>query len=213
VWLIDGQLLVAHDRDKVDPARTLQRLYLNPLRERVVKNHGRVFRDGPSFSLMIDFKADATNTYRALLSTLKDYETMLTTFHSNRTETNAVTIVISGNRPGDLMQSEPIRLAAYDGRLSDLDRGWSPRFAPWISDNWRTVFKWDGNSDMPNTERHLLRDIVARAHRQGMKLRLWGAPDRPPVWRELMAAGVDLINTDRLAEFREFALRHLEKTE
>jgi hypothetical protein len=34
IYLVDGQLLVAHDRDKVKPERTLQALYLDPLRER-----------------------------------------------------------------------------------------------------------------------------------------------------------------------------------
>ena len=34
VWLVDGALLVAHDRKDVKPARTLAALYLEPLRER-----------------------------------------------------------------------------------------------------------------------------------------------------------------------------------
>src|SRR3954469_7012674 len=35
IWLVDGQLLVAHDRDKVDTARTLESLYLAPLRKSI----------------------------------------------------------------------------------------------------------------------------------------------------------------------------------
>src|SRR5262245_36960462 len=35
IWLVDGKLLVAHDRDKVKPDGTFQALYLDPLRERV----------------------------------------------------------------------------------------------------------------------------------------------------------------------------------
>src|SRR5438093_5049824 len=34
IYLVDGQLLVAHDRQKVSPTRTLQALYLDPLTER-----------------------------------------------------------------------------------------------------------------------------------------------------------------------------------
>ena len=34
IWLVDDQLLVAHDFDKVSPERTLQGLYLDPLLER-----------------------------------------------------------------------------------------------------------------------------------------------------------------------------------
>src|SRR5712671_1976451 len=74
VWLIGGQLLVAHDRKNAQPQRTLQTLYLEPLRERIAKNGGRVYRDGPSVILLIDVKSDATNTYVALRNILKRYE-------------------------------------------------------------------------------------------------------------------------------------------
>src|SRR5512138_1200419 len=52
VWLIDGQLLVAHDLKDVKPERTLQALYLDPLRARVARNAGKVFRDGPPCTLL-----------------------------------------------------------------------------------------------------------------------------------------------------------------
>src|SRR4030095_11776928 len=47
VWLIGGQLLVAHDRGKTKPGRTLQALYLDPLQARVKQNGGRVYPRGP----------------------------------------------------------------------------------------------------------------------------------------------------------------------
>ncbi len=31
VYVVNGQLLVAHDREKVSPSRTLQALYLDPM--------------------------------------------------------------------------------------------------------------------------------------------------------------------------------------
>src|SRR6266513_381993 len=40
IYLVDGQLLVAHDREKVSATRSLQALYLEPLRQRVQQNHG-----------------------------------------------------------------------------------------------------------------------------------------------------------------------------
>ena len=42
VHLVDGQLLVAHDEDDLRADRTLQTLYLDPLRERMQQNGGRV---------------------------------------------------------------------------------------------------------------------------------------------------------------------------
>src|SRR5262245_25702012 len=42
IYLVEGHLLVAHDRGQVQPGRTLQALYLDPLRDRVQKNGGKV---------------------------------------------------------------------------------------------------------------------------------------------------------------------------
>jgi glycerophosphoryl diester phosphodiesterase len=96
------------------------------------------------------------------------------------------------------------RLAAIDGRLPDLDTNPSRHLVPWISDNWSSHFKWRGEGAMPPGERDKLERIVNRAHAQGRMVRFWGAPDREPIWREQIDAGVDLINTDRLEALRKF---------
>jgi hypothetical protein len=35
-------------------------------------------------------------------------------------------------------------------------------------------------------------------------VRFWATPEKVAVWEELRAAGVDLINTDQLADLRRF---------
>jgi hypothetical protein len=62
IYLVNGALLVAHDRDKVKPDRTLLSLYLDPLRKRVRENGGKVYRNGRSSFLLIDVKSDAEAT-------------------------------------------------------------------------------------------------------------------------------------------------------
>jgi hypothetical protein len=204
IYLVDGQLLVAHDRDKVKPDRTLQALYLDPLRERVRQNNGRVYRGGPSVTLLIDVKSDAEKTYAVLRDVLKEYTPMLTTFSPDKTETNAITIVISGNRARQIMAEEKMRDAAYDGRLEDLAGANSKHFIPLISDNWLRLFKWNGVGPMPESEKATLVETVTKAHQQGRRVRFWATPDVPAVWNELLAAGVDLINTDDLAGLEKF---------
>jgi hypothetical protein len=66
------------------------------------------------------------------------------------------------------------------------------------------VFKWRGTGIFPEDERQKLAEIVVKAHRQGRRVRFWGQPDQPELWRTLNEAGVDLINTDRLADLRVF---------
>ncbi len=207
VWLVNGELLVAHDLKDAKPGRTLQSLYLDPLQAREQRNGGRVFRGGPTVTLLVDVKSEATNSYIVLRDVLQRYEMMLTRFSTERTETNAVTVIISGNRARGLMVSEATRLAAYDGRLVDLESKDTPQFIPLISDNWTLHFKWRGrktDGPLPDLERAKLRKIVAQAHEQGRRMRFWATADTPEMWAELHAAGADLINTDNLPGLGEF---------
>ncbi|MCX7047363.1 MAG: phosphatidylinositol-specific phospholipase C/glycerophosphodiester phosphodiesterase family protein [Candidatus Sumerlaeota bacterium] len=206
VWLVDGQLLVAHELKAVRKDRTLQSLYLDPLRERVEKNGGRVYPNGPAITLLIDFKSSATETYQAFLVAIKPYEKMLTAFYPDRKEERAVTIIISGNRPLQFPESESVRYAAVDGRLTDLNSAASPLFMPLISENWAKVFKWKAQGPIPAAEKAKLRDLVAKAHEKGKRIRFWNIPNSPDAWRELQDAGVDLINADNLTGLRDFLL-------
>jgi hypothetical protein len=207
IYLVDGQLLVAHDRSRVRPERTLQALYLDPLRQRVRENGGRVYKDGPPVLLLIDFKSEAEATYRALRPVLESYSEILTRFTGSGMETNAVTVVISGNRPKATMAQEAARNAALDGRPEDLDGTQPPSLIPLVSEDWKRLFTWRGTGLFPNAERQRLHDLVARAHSQGRRIRFWGTPDRPEVWSELASAKADLLNADDLAGLREFLLK------
>jgi hypothetical protein len=201
VHLVNGKLLVAHDPDQVDPARTLEGLYLKPLQERVTRNALR-----GEFFLMIDFKTEAESTYDALRALLKNYSGMLTAFSSNTVTTNAVTIIISGNRPINTLSNEPVRLAAIDGRLPDLQSKPPRSLVPWISDNWTKHFTWRGEGEFPEAERKKLESWVKQAHEQGRKIRFWAVPDQRRGWSVLRRAKVDLINTDNLPGLRAFLI-------
>ena len=204
IYLVEGKLLVAHDRQMARPERTLQALYLDPLRERVKKNGGRVYPNGPEFTLLVDLKSDWRATYPVLREVLKQYTDVLTTFRSGTKETNAIMAVLTGNRSLKMFADETIRYAAYDGQLTDLDSNESPNLIPWISSSWSTTFKWRGAEEMPPDDKRRLDEIVAKAHQQGRRVRFWGAPDQPVFWREMLAHRVDLINTDDLSGLQQF---------
>jgi hypothetical protein len=204
IHLVDGKLLVAHDRSQVRPERTLQALYLDPLRERVKRNGGHVYPDGPEFTLLIDVKGDWQTTYPVLRSVLQQYSDLLTTFRDGTKQTKAIIAIITGNRSKEMFRGEAMRYAALDGDLKDLNASEPPELIPWISSNWFNSFKWRGSGTITPAEKLKLRDIVSKAHQQGRRVRFWGAPDQPTFWREMLADGVDLINTDDLAGAEEF---------
>jgi len=204
IWLVGGQLLVAHDRAAVEPVRTLQAMYLDPLRERIRRNGGRVYRQGPPCILLVDVKSAAEPTYLALRKVLQGYTEILTTFTTTNTTTNALAIILSGNQATRLVAAEELRYVAIDGRLTDLDSGLPPQTIPLISDNWTKQFQWRGLGPLPDDERQKLRQLVGRAHAHGRRIRFWAAPDTPAGWGELQSAGVDLISTDDLPGLANF---------
>lgn len=204
VFAIDGELLVAHDRVDAKPGRTLQKLYLDPLRAAVRANGGRVYKSVPTFTLLIDFKSAAEPTYQVLRDLLADYRDILVRQQDGRELPGPVSIVISGNRPFDLIAADEQRMVGIDGRLKDLDSDMSADLMPLISDNWMLHFRWDGTGEMPAAERVKLRQAVKKAHDAGRRIRFWATPENEMVWNELAAAGVDHINTDQLARLEEF---------
>lgn len=211
IHLVEGKLLVAHDRVDVQPDRTLAALYLTPLREHIHQAGGRVYLGGPQFWLLIDIKSAGEVTYRALRQELEQYVDILATYGPAGGKQGPVAVIISGNRPRQTMEEEAIRYAAYDGRLDDLGTGAPAAFIPLISDRWGAFFTWMGEGPMPEDEREQLASIVALAHAEGRRVRFWGTPDEPgaareAIWRALVTADVDLINTDDLEGLQRFLL-------
>jgi hypothetical protein len=210
IYLVGGELLVGHDPEDLVPGRTLQSLYLDPLARRVRANHGTVFRGShQQLQLLVDIKNTGVETYTELDRVLRDYRKMLTTYAYGKVRPGAVSVVISGDRPRDLMAAQRVRYAFFDGRGTDLGAGDSAAFMPLISENWNNVFTWQGVGPMPAAERELLHSAVGTAHANGQRVRFWATPDvagpaREAVWRELVAADVDHINTDDLAGLEAF---------
>lgn len=204
ILLIKGKLLVAHDLDEAKPANTLQALYLDPLQARVKKHGGKVYAESKEpFYLLIDLKSDGESTYRALHQVLIQYREMLTEFQDTAVERKAVTIIISGNRPKELLKSLKPRLAGRDGRLSDLATA-DPHFTPWISDNWQKHFQWKGQGEVPQADRDKLKALITQAHTRKLQVRFWAIPDQPEAWKLLHEYEVDFINTDQLKKLSAF---------
>jgi len=204
IFLVDGELLVAHSKREIKPERTLEKLYLAPLRERAKAHNGSIYGDGKPFHLLIDLKSDGETTYAALAKLLAQYADIVSSVHDGKLTEKAVNVSISGARPIETITNESLRYAGIDGRMSDLDSDVPAHLMPLISDSWFSHFRWGGRGEMPAAEREKLRFAVEKAHAHGRKVRFWAAPDRPEAWAELQAAGVDMINTDRLAELEKF---------
>jgi hypothetical protein len=206
VFLVGKELRVGHARKDLRPGRTLEKLYLDPLRARARANGGRVYPGGPTVFLLVDVKGEARATYAALDRVLARYADVLSVTRDGKFEPGAVTVVVSGNCDRKGITAQKVRYAAIDGRPPDLDSDSPAHLVPWVSARWGSLFRWAGKGPMPDAEKARLRAFVRKAHRRGRLVRFWATPEDPVVWEELLSAGVDLINTDRLAGLRKFLL-------
>lgn len=93
-----------------------------------------------------------------------------------------------------------------DGDIKMLkDKKYDPVITRY-SDPWAVYFTWTGGGSMPTDEKERLDDLVARAHKKGKQIRFYAIPDKPEVWRALLNAHVDWVNTDKLKDYSSFYL-------
>jgi glycerophosphoryl diester phosphodiesterase len=204
VYAVDGKLLVAHHRNFSSPDRTLQALYLEPLKEQVRKNRGSVYPQKMPFTLLIEFKSSAEETYPLLQAALKPYRAMLTEFRERDKRERAITVLITGNAPREQAKKERRRLFAIEGGLSDIGSEVPLLLVPQVSTRWTETFRWSGFGEFPEEERTRLMALMAQAQRDGRKVRFWGGFDTPTLWKVQREAGVDWLNVDSLARLRAF---------
>lgn len=204
VFLVEGELLVAHAFWELRPNRTLKSLYLDPLQQLVQKNEGSVHGDGAPFTLLIDIKNKGAETYKVLDALLSNYPDVFTATHKGAVKKGPVVAVVSGDRPIQMIQSDNSRFVGIDGRLSDLSSTLPVELMPLISDKWTKHFRWRGDGMFPAAEQQKLTDIVHQVHAAGRRIRFWATPDNEALWKVLDESGADLINTDDLTGLSEY---------
>jgi hypothetical protein len=211
VFLVGGDLLVAHDRHECTPERTLRGMYLEPLAARARAGGGRVYADAeaplPPLILLVDLKRDGERAYRALDVMLAASPDVWTSVENGVVTPRAVSVVISGDIPRATIVGQTSRRAFVDGRGPDLETpiGASAptSLVPMVSLSWPERFGWIGLGPLPTAERERLRRLVSAARDRGYALRFWGTPNLPQFWAELVLEGVPLIGVDDLKSASE----------
>jgi hypothetical protein len=207
IFLVNGELLVGHTCDKLQSEMTLESLYLKPLLERYRKYNGKIFPNVSDFYLWIDLKKDGREIYPKLKELLTRYDEMITSFDGDTKISDGILIILSGDRPVELvLQEKGRRYVTMDGLITDLDSDMSSNFIPVISANWNALFTWRGEGIMPEEQKKVMKTHIQKAHQGGRKIRYWGIPDNKIFWEFCNQNGIDFLNTDHLSELRKFLL-------
>ena len=205
IFLSKTKLYVGHNRLQLKKGRTIETLYLDPLWELFLSNDGHIYENNISLYLLVDIKTSGIETYSTLQKVLDNYEPMLSYVDADSLISRAVTIIISGNKPGIIdLKTIKKRNVFIDGRFSDIGQHISNNLIPLISSNWKENFKWDGVGVFPENELILLKSFIQKVHSENKEIRFWGSPDNKISWEIMTSAGVDLINTDKVYDYIDF---------
>ncbi len=67
-----------------------------------------------------------------------------------------------------------------------------------MSDDLRRFTRWNGQTELPETDKKSIEAAVTQAHQQHLPVRFWDAPDTPAAWDQLIRLHTDYINTDHI---------------
>ncbi|MGL5894889.1 MAG: alkaline phosphatase [Bacteroidales bacterium] len=186
-------LLVAHDREDLDKAKTIEELYLKPIISIYNQNQGKAWSDiNKDLILLIDLKSGYTTTLPLLVKKLKKYPTIF----NPEVNPNAVKVVISGNTPSPEEFKNYPSYILFDGRpkqeysTKQLERIFM------ISDSFKSYSQWNGKGIPVRAERERLDSLVNTTTQKGKPLRFWAAPSGVTAWSTLKEMGVGIIGTD-----------------
>jgi glycerophosphoryl diester phosphodiesterase len=204
VFLRKDSLIIAHWFPYLKEKRTLESLYLAPLKKYIQDTDLDTNTDQPSITLVIDIKSSPRKTYLALKSLLEKYSDILSCYENGVFKQGRVNIVITGRKPVDLIMNETRRLVMMDDFLDHISYSDNNKLFAMASCKYSRILKWTGKGPIPVDERNKLQALVDQAHSQGKKARLWASPENEKVWDELLNCGIDFINTDALSKLKAF---------
>jgi hypothetical protein len=227
VFVRNDKLWVAHKAQELNPKRTIETLYIQPLVElmkvgaatgqeaslhtKLLSNQDQLLNltAADAIILLVDIKEDPIESIRLLKVALTPLLPHLSKIDSiGQFAQGQITVVLSGNLPKqfevleDANKEEGERFLFLDGRESDLIDNSDTRVVPMVSFSWTHFPLVDR---VLGREESSLRELAAMAHQQGKLLRIWGAPNRDSTWDSMLKGNVDILSVDNHERYLRYA--------
>jgi alkaline phosphatase len=192
IYLVDGDLLVAHGKNEIDPHRSLAAMYLSPLANNLKMNKGYPYKNHQAnLELLIDLKDPKDSpAYQKAVTLILSYKALK--------GSKNLRITFTGNIPSDSVMAAATGMFYFDGVPG---RSYSPdaqKRIYMLSDNFADYSAWKGEGEISKEDYQKLKSTVEAAHAAGKKIRFWNAPDNKTAWETMEKLGVDYINTDKI---------------
>ncbi|KAK4150072.1 hypothetical protein C8A00DRAFT_18344 [Chaetomidium leptoderma] len=221
VWLRNGDLLVGHDTASLQPKRTFQSLYVDPLVDILTRHNpttefytgtkNGVFDTEPAQTLvlLVDLKTDGHETWPWVMKQLTPLRERgwLSYSEDGEFHQGPVTVVGTGNTPFDqiVVGNATYRDAFFDAPLDKLENsGFNATNSYYASvDFWSVIGPvwWKRGPGKDQLDK--IRSHIREAQNRGLKARYWGLPSWPihvrnRVWEVLVEEGIAMLNVDDL---------------
>ncbi|MCE7054833.1 alkaline phosphatase [Algoriphagus sp. AGSA1] len=188
VILQEGKLMAAHEPETINPKRTLESLYLNPISEGL--KSGVI--SSVDFHLLVDLKTEAYATLEVLLESMANYDELL----YSKGNPTGLKLIISGNRPKpeDYQKYPDWMFFDYQSKELNSDLPWEK--IGMVSLSFRQFSVWNGKGRMVESERQEVQNFIDMVHSFDKPVRFWGSPDSKSAWKAFYEMAEDYINTD-----------------
>lgn len=201
LFLVDGELYVAHERHEIAADRTFEKLYLQPILDAFDNSpDGFLYPERGQLQLLIDPKTDGHGVLKVLTEKIKPYRDLFDSKHSAK----AVKIVISGDRPVPEKFQMYDEIFFFDGELNTKYTEAQLERIGLFSAPFPQFSEWNGLGRLTHQDYRKVKTTVDSVHRLGKKFRFWAAPDTRTTWYEWVKMGIDYINTDQPMAAAEF---------
>lgn len=193
IYLINDTLKVAHDKKELVTASSLDSLYIQPIVNLFQMHQGHISIDNEYAPvLMIDIKENGEGVLTALVKLLSTYQAVF----DRNINSKGVQVVISGDRGDRAKWATWPSFILFDGRPAEQYSQEQLKRVAFISDSYLNYAKYKDSTSS------LIKRLSEKTHQMKKLLRLWAIPDHSSSWQHLHELGVDIINTDRVAECR-----------
>jgi hypothetical protein len=203
LWLDGAEIGVSHDGAPFKGS--LKALYLEPLATRLAANNGSVHGDGQPFYLWLDLKQGSPALQELVATQLEGFDFLTRFDDAGPTRAGAVTVILTGDdaaKKALVARSGPRPFIRDSNSYAVTDAAADGRWG-FYAVNYYAFMQWDGQGTIPATQRRQLTNLVNGAHATGRKLRIFASPDTKDFWLAAREAGVDFVNTDKLADLAQ----------
>ncbi len=193
VYVQNGELMVAHNREDIKAERTFRKMYLLPLLVNLRQHEGFPYPGHQKVQLLIDLKdAEAIDLLQKMI---KDH----------KMEFQKVDFVLSGNMPKPEDFGKYDKILSFDGRRSISYPAESRSRVPLVSADWKefSSASWDGKQALSPEVEQKIKAFVAEVHQNNQKARIWGTPNTELAYQTLQRLGLDYIGSDDLDKLAE----------